>query len=245
MVDSRPDETENIQTHWLLGQKQTKTQHCMTGLSVKKLNHWENKWCCFFFTFDKLRPTHLLQTPSLSSSACLPPPLSAYHRTPPLPHPCWHAAIVVAQDECSFSAAVRPTEQRAHPGSVYIYVAFSQSFKSQRRAGASTAWEHPPHHLSSCHLYQLSSISVWFSSDHKQLWGEEYYSARVTVEEEKKIKEKEGVWQNASLIQLPFCLPLFNLSAAYVPPLKPPTISQSGEGFSMWLAFLSSQPGPL
>lgn len=45
------------------------------------------------------------------------------------------------------------------------------------------------------------------------------------------------------------CLLLFNLSFVHVPPLMPLAISQSEEGFSMWLAvfffFFPSQCGPL
>lgn len=61
-----------------------------------------------------------------------------------------------------------------------------------------------------------------------------------------KIQEIKGeVGQNASLIQLPFCR--FNLSTAFAPPPPPPLhhsdYQPRGEGFSMWLAFLSSQSG--
>lgn len=68
------------------------------------------------------------------------------------------------------------------------------------------------------------------------------YGVGARVEAEEKVREWErrcGGWQKA-------CIPpsstspaflLFNLSFVHVPPLMPLAISQSGEGFSMWLAF--------
>lgn len=161
------------------------------------------------------------------------------------------------------SSALRFTQQwQAHPGSVYIYVALLESFKSQQRAAASLhslpeirhpkLLPHPPRRLAriSLHLFlytiyistaaSLSGFPVTADKLGKETlrwWGRG---------REGKIQEIKGeVGPNASLIQLPFCR--FNLSTAFAPPLTPPPpdYQPRGEGFSMWLAFLSSLSGAL
>lgn len=55
---------------------------------------------------------------------------------------------------------------------------------------------------------------------------------------------EEDDWVHASLPQHLSCLLLFNLSIVHVPPLISLAISQSQEGFSMWLAIFSSHQTP-
>lgn len=158
------------------------------------------------------------------------------------------------------SLALRRTQQQqAHPGSVYFCVALLESFKSQQRAVASlhslseirhpkpihprTCWNLPSS-LSLYHLYLHSSIPLWFSGDRGRV-GERDIKVAGKTQRRKNTGNKR--WSGTKCISYPGALlPLQSLYG--IRTTSHPSRSDyqpRGEGFSMWLAFLSSQSGPL
>lgn len=144
------------------------------------------------------------------------------------------------------SAALKAAERWAHPGGFYMYVAFLYSFKSHHWAGTSTASDYSPPvsddlQESSFFFFTISPLALqspsnwWCPSDYKQL-GKDILRCWCQGEEGKKWEnrksdeEDDNVYTPSPAPLLPPALQSLHCTCATS------NISQSEEGFSMWLA---------
>lgn len=189
-------------------------------------------------------PFHIILLPCFISYYLLPLPL------PSFPHPCWHSALKVAADECSFEAsrAVGTSRRVLYMCDFLVKLQISSLSKNRHRH---RLYPLPSDDLQeSLFIYFLPSISSLAPQSCSTAsvpviinnLEEMYYRTRAGVKREKyknRKGEEEDERGHVSLLQQLRCLLLFNLSIVCVPPLIRLAISQSWGGFSMWLAIFS------